>query len=141
MLDNMRKARQIVFHSFTIVFMLVMVWSCSLERKLAMEFTKSKVRRSALLIVPPLIYKSSLKTEILDSLKITDKTLFDSVLYANSSFIQHIDDELFIENYKVGFSKELNRFGFDVYLEDKTAEFMNVDSNAYLSVLSFLIFY
>lgn len=128
----MGRLRKAPFCFTSIIIILLIANACSLERELANEFIKTKSRRAALLIVPEIIFKTNLNTKILDSLKITDKSLFDSVLYAHSRYLQHINDSTFIYNYLMGFSKEFSKFGFDVYLESNTAEFMKVDSNAYL---------
>jgi len=69
---------------------------------------------------------------LLDSLGITDESLFDSVLYANSDLLQYVDDSLFISNYIYGFKKELAVFGMRVYGEDQMGSFLENDSNAML---------
>ena len=114
------------------LFVGLAVSSCNPERKLANSFIKSESTRSALLIAPQFIFKENLKREILDSLEITDETLFDSVLMANSQLLQFIDDSLFIANYMLGLYNELKQFGFLVYREEFTNEFMDIDSNAYI---------
>ncbi len=106
--------------------------SCSPERKLANEYVKNDTARSILLLKPAYIYKTSLKTYILDSLGITDKSLSDSVLLANSDILQYLDDSMFIANYVLGLKKELKKFNFTIYNEDNTADFMETDRNAYL---------
>ncbi len=128
-MGSFKKAR---FLFVSIIFILGITSSCSPERKLANAFTKTKSRRAALLIAPEIIFKTNLNTQILDSLKITDKSLFDSVLYAHSRYLQHLNDSTFINSYLMGFSAEFSKFGFDVYHESNTAGFMKVDSNAYM---------
>jgi len=83
-------------------------------------------------IAPQFIYKENLKKEILDSLEIKDESLFDSVLMANSQLLQFVDDSLFIANYMLGLYNELKQFGFLVYREEFTNEFMDIDSNAFI---------
>lgn len=104
----------------------------SQEKKLAKEFVKQNIQRSILLFQPSFIYKTSLKTDILDSLGIKDETLFDSVLMANSLILQYIDDSLFIANYMTGLKEELKKFHFAIYDEEHIADFMNIDSNSYV---------
>ena len=102
------------------------------EKKLAKAFVSENVKRSILLFQPSFIYKTSLKTDILDTLDITDETLFDSVLMAHSITLQYIDDSVFIANYMTGLKKELKQFGFAIYDEEHIADFMKIDSNGYV---------
>ena len=115
-----------------VVFLSVIagIVSCSTERQLAKHFTKPESRRNALLLTTDQVFKVSSRADILDSLEITDEALFDSVLYANSNFLQYIDDKKFIDNYMLGLEQELGKFGFNTFKEDQMAEFMEVDSNA-----------
>lgn len=124
----MGSSRHAIIWIVTILSVLAFAIACSPQRKLATEFTKDKTKRIALLFVPSGIYKTSLKTEILDSLGITDNSKNDSVLFANSEFLQFVNDSLFIANYKLGFERELSQFGFEVFDENEIATFMNIDS-------------
>ncbi len=114
------------------ILLMFILASCSTERKLATQFIKTGSHKSVLILAPDFIYKTSLKKDILDSLEITDETLFDSVLFANSLFLKEIDDSKFIDNYLLGLEKELKVFGLNVFREDRTADFMEVDSNAFI---------
>ena len=114
------------------IFSMILLTACSPERKLASEFVKTGSQKSVLLLSPDFIYKASLKKDILDSLNITDETLFDSVLIANSKFLNELDDEKFIDNYMLGLEKELKIFGLKVFVEERTADFFEVDSNAFI---------
>ena len=116
---------------FLVVFILVSS-ACSPERKLVKSFVYDQKKRSVLLIAPQYIYKTNLKKDILDLLGIKDERLFDSVLMANSVFLKDVHDSMFIANYLLGMDMELKRFGFQVYREIATTDFMENDSNAYL---------
>lgn len=121
---------------FFILIAATVLWSCSAERKLATEFAKTGIKRSVLLFVPDLVFKSNIKEGILDSLGIVDETRFDSVLLANSVVLKDINDSLLISNYILGMKREFKNFDFDVYTADQTAEFLEVDSNAYVVYLA-----
>jgi len=123
--------RLLVFITVLLLWMLVLPCRAQ-EKKLAKEFVKDNIRRSILLFQPSFIYKTSLKTDILDSLEIKDESLYDSVLMANSLILKHIDDSLFIANYMTGLKKEMKKFNFVIYDEEHIADFMNIDSNAYV---------
>lgn len=109
-----------------------LMMSCSSERKFATAFVDKNVSRSVLVFFPDFLFKTNQKTFLLDSLGITDETQFDSVLLANSKYVQHVNDSLFLANYVFGFTKELSVFGFSVYDEHNVAEFMEVDTNAFV---------
>lgn len=79
---------------------------------------------------PATLFKVNQKTYLLDSLGITDESLFDSVLFVNSDILQFVNDSLFISNYVYGFKKELAVFGVKVYSEDQIGSFLEIDSNA-----------
>jgi len=114
----------------------VLLFSCSPEKRLANSFVKTEVKRNILLLNTDVLYKTNQKKYILDSLEITDESLFDSVLYVNSDFIQYIDDEKFLDNYLLGLEKELKVFGFTVFKESQISDFMEVDSIAYVVYLA-----
>lgn len=109
-----------------------MFLSCSSERKFATAFVDTSVERSVLVFFPDFLFKTSQKTFLLDSLDITDETQFDSVLLVHSKYLQHIDDSLFLANYILGFEKELSAFGFSVFDENQVADFMEVDTHAFV---------
>lgn len=104
--------------------------SCSTERKLAIYYAKNASSINAVVLPPAFLFKVNQKTYLLDSLGITDESIFDSVLYANSTLLQYIDDSLLISNYIYGFKKELAVFGIKVYNENEMGSFLENDSNA-----------
>lgn len=120
-----------VFQFFLLIITSSVIFiSCSPERKLAVYYAKNAPSINALVLSPTYIYKLNQKTFMLDSLAITDSTLFDSVLMAHSDFLQFVDDSLFIENYINGYKRELAVFGINVFGEGQTASFLENDSNA-----------
>lgn len=132
----MVQIKKIVSGFLLFIFIGSLFFGCSPERKLANNFVNTDIKRSALLLFTDEVYKTSRKRDILDSLDITNEALFDSVLLANSDFLQHTNDSKFITNYILGFEKELKAFGFNIYKEDQMAEFMEVDSNAFVIYLA-----
>jgi hypothetical protein len=123
------------------IFFKILIWgislsilfvSCSTERKLAVYYAKNTSSINAIVLPPAYLFKVNQKTYLLDSLGITDESLFDSVLYANSTLLQYIDDSLFISNYIYGYKKELAVFGIKVFGEDQMGAFLESDSNSIL---------
>lgn len=109
-----------------------LLFSCSPERKLAINYTNNTASVNILVISPGFLYKINQKTYLLDSLGITNEALFDSVLLANSDLLRFVDDSLFISNYVYGFKKEMAIFGVKVYGENDADRFLETDSNAIL---------
>ncbi|HEY9115139.1 MAG TPA: hypothetical protein VIN10_10600 [Bacteroidales bacterium] len=115
-----------------IISSIVLFISCSTERKLAVYYAKNASSINALVLSPAFLYKVNQKTYLLDSLGITDESIFDSVLYANSDLLQYVNDSLFLSNYIYGLKKELAVFGIKVYGEKEMGSFLENDSNAVL---------
>ena len=118
---------------FVFILVFSLYTSCSVEERMAANFVSANNTRSVLVFPAEYIFKVNQKTEILDSLNITNETIFDSVLYAHSDFIQHLNDSLFLANYTLGYQKELMAVGFKVYDQDQTQAFLQIDSNAYVA--------
>ncbi|MDG1901950.1 MAG: hypothetical protein P8I80_06915 [Bacteroidales bacterium] len=96
-----------------------------------MDFASNSSSKNIMVISPDYIFKTSLKTYLLDSLKIDNSLNTDSVLLANSRYLSNLDDSLFLANYILGFSKSLSAFGFNVYDQDQSGLFLALDSNTY----------
>lgn len=105
--------------------------SCSPEKKLAMEFVTQANTKNILVLTPDYLYKTNLKTYLMDSLGIADNESKDSLLLLHSKFLYELNDSLFLANYVLGYTKELRRFGIRVFEQDETEQFLGVDSNSY----------
>ncbi|MCF6341671.1 MAG: hypothetical protein L3J31_02550 [Bacteroidales bacterium] len=116
----------------TVMFIAALLFSCSTERKFATAFVDNSRQRAALVFFPDFIFKTNQKTFILDSLGITDESLFDSALLDHSKYLKQLNDSLFMANYIFGFTKELSSFGFTVFREGQLVDFMEVDTNAFV---------
>lgn len=115
-----------------ISFLGLIVFSCSPERKLVKSFVYSSSPKSVLLIEPQHIYKINLKPQVFDTLKMKDSIYIDTLLNASAQLVDLLDDSLFIANYILGIEQELIKFGFKVFRDKNTTEFMEIDSNAYI---------
>jgi hypothetical protein len=123
-------------HFKNIVLFIVLIAfsaSCNVEKNLASKYVSANNTRSILVFPADFVFKVNQRKEILDSLNITDESQFDSVLYANSVYLQHLNDSLFLANYTLGYKKELKALGFQVYDQDQTQAFLQLDSNAYVA--------
>ena len=122
------------FRITTILAIIMLPWlfSCSAERRIAMEYIKNDSIREALVIPPDYLFKTSLKAfEYEDADTLSDDEL-DSALYASSLFLQFIDDSVFIESYYMSYCSELTRLGFRIYEEDSLHTFLSGKTGAYI---------
>ncbi len=110
---------------------VLVIVSCSAERKVATSFVSNTHGSSILVIVPDFIYKANLKTYLMDSLGIKDDDKKDSLLLVHSKYLYTLDDSLFLANYTLGYYKGLQSYGFNVFLSDETEQFFQKDSNLY----------
>lgn len=123
-------------HLFVILFLSAFIFSCSLERKIAKSYVKKNDKQSVLLFFPTALFKTNLKTYLViptDSLQFLDE---DSVLNANSLFLQFINDSVFLAKCKQSMIKEFSNYGIKVYEYDQMDEFMNLDDSSYVITLA-----
>ena len=120
-------------NAFIVLVTLITAMSCSVEERMAANFVMANNTRSILVFPAEFIFKVNQKKEILDSLKITDESKFDSVLYVHSDYLQHLNDSLFLANYTLGYKQEMTALGFRVYDQNETQAFLEVDTNAYVA--------
>jgi len=106
--------------------------SCSIEKKFAREYIKNDSTRTVLLMQHDYIYKKSLKEWEIDSADKLDEWTLDSLLWANSMFLQFIDDSLFLHYYVSNYIGELENHGFKIYREDSLMSFLSGKNNAFI---------
>lgn len=128
--DNMKQLHGSI-KTFCIAILIVAAVSCSLEKKLAIEFASSAKTKNILVLAPGHLFKTNLKTYIMDSLGIADDESKDSLLLLHSEYLSDLNDSLFIANYMFGYTNALGKFGFRVFGQDRTEQFLRNDSNSY----------
>ncbi len=125
----MQKQLKILVCVTTIILIGV---SCSPQKKFASEFVSKSSKIKVMVLSPEIVYKNNLNTKIVDSLKITDEVIRDSLLWEQSVFFSHINDSLFIANYVLGYKTELAKYGIKIFDQESADSFFSEDSNAYL---------
>lgn len=110
---------------------MVFLSSCSIERKLAEQFVLKKDSISVLLLPPDFIFKTNLKTWLIDDYEQLSAEDQDRLLYDSSKFLQFIDDTIFLGRYFDAIQSSLRKYGVQVYRQNEIIEFMNVKSTAY----------
>lgn len=102
--------------------------SCGMERKLAMQFVEAKAKETHVMLVPPdLLYLFNLK-----ALPIGAHNNPDSISYFTSKYVQYVSDSVFLENYFKGFMDKTEEYGLQMYFPDRINEFLEVKTEAYV---------
>lgn len=83
-----------------------------------------------MVLQPDKLFKINQKVYLLDSLGPVEEERKAEVLLNNSLYLKHLNDSLFTANYLLGYTKELTKFGFQVFTENQMQAFMNIDTNA-----------
>ena len=123
------------FRLFNYIFFILItaiIVSCNIERKIAKNYVKNKVKSPVLLFFPSEIIKSNLKTELILS---NDSSAFldqDSIIKANDLYLQYIDDSIFINMLKKSMIDELKLYGITVYLPEQIDELIARPDTAYV---------
>ena len=115
-----------------LALLLIILFSCTAERKFAREFIRNDSTRNVLVMPPELIYKTSLKAYEIKDAGNLDPYVLDSLLYENSLFLKYIWDTVFIEDYYNTYCEELENLGYTVYSEDSLISFLSGKPNAYI---------
>lgn len=116
----------------SLVMLLILFSSCSIERKIAKEYIANDSTRSVLLIPPDYLFKTSLKEYEIDSAKDLDNITLDSLLWEKSLFLKHIDDSVFMDHYLGNYVSEMMALGFKVFEEDSLLSFLSGDKNSFI---------
>jgi len=125
------KQMNILFKILTIAVLIISALSCSPEKKLATEFVYKANTKNILVLTPDYLFKSNIKTYLMDSLNIADDENKDSLLLLHSDFLNDLNDSLFLANYILGYTKSLGHYGFNVFVQNQTEQFLVKDSNIY----------
>ncbi len=113
-------------------FLSTVLVSCSIEKKIAKSYIEKNKVQSVLLLFPTELALSNLNTYGYidrDSLFILKD---DSIAFVKSSFIQYIEDSLFIDKCKKNFIEEIEAYGFKVYEREQINEFNSLKDSSYV---------
>jgi hypothetical protein len=115
---------------------LVLMASCSMEKKLGQTFVKSPPEIDLQLFTPDLLFKFNHKGEEIEGFKDLSDSQQDSALYVNSTFLQFIDDSIYLEHYMNSFIDELRSLGFNVFLDHSVDSFLQGKPQSYIVNIS-----
>jgi len=108
---------------------IVIISSCSVQRRLAKEFVAWENKGAVLLFVPDFIYKTNLKEY--DSLKTVGLSEYqvDSLLFVKSDFLREVSDSALLTSFITNYITGMKRLGYNMYTQDYIDLFM-ADSTA-----------
>lgn len=119
--------------SFLLLILIgILLVSCSLERKIASNYVRKVDKKSIMLFFPDYIQKTNLKTDSIPNADSLDAFTLDSILYAQSIYLQYVDDSLLLSRCKESLIKELILYGFNVYEIDRMDEFIALNDSSYV---------
>jgi len=105
--------------------------SCSVEKKLAMEFLQTRDSISLYLIRPEFVFKTNLKSWQIEDFEQMTVSELDSALFTNSLFLKEIDDTLLLNRFFGSFSSTLLRLNLQPYEQENLHGFLSSEKTSY----------
>jgi hypothetical protein len=118
------------------LLLLLIFPSCTMEKKLGKEFLAQAPQISIELLTTGNIYKFNHKGEKIPGFDSLSGPQQDSALYADSRFIQFVDDSTFLDKYINSFIDELRGIGFRVFLDGNVDTILQREPQAYVVNMS-----
>jgi hypothetical protein len=115
---------------------VVLMTSCSIEKKLAQNFVKTPPEIDLQLFTPDILFKFNHKGEEIEGFKALSEDQQDSALYFNSKFVQFVEDSIYLEKYMNSFIEELRALGFNVFLDHSVDSFLQRQPQSYIVNIS-----
>ncbi len=114
---------------------LLILTSCSTERRIANKYLKNNKPGNVLLLAPDLVYKNSYKvpSEIKD-FETLPQEVKDSITFFNSDLVQFVDDSAYSEVFMKSLERGLDYFGYDVFQDELDEEFFNTQNEPSLII-------
>ena len=115
---------------------VVLMTSCSMEKKLAQTFINTKPEIDLQLFTPDILFKYNHKGEEIEGFKVLTDDQQDSALFVNSKFMQFVDDSIYLEKYMNSFIDELRALGFKIFLDSSVDSFLQGQPQSYIVNIS-----
>lgn len=114
------------------VLLQFLLCSCTLEKELADNFIKKLPEIDVQLFSPDMVYKYNHKGEAIRGFDSLSSIQGDSALFADSKYIQFINDSIFLDRYVNSFIDELRMLGFKVFIESSIDSVLLSKPQAYM---------
>lgn len=102
--------------------------ACTIESRIAKEYLLRNDSVAIMFFRPSYLYLTSLKEYEIENKDELDEYELDSTLYANSLFLQHIDEQEFLDKYCNSLLDELRKLDFKVFTGDQLDTFLTLES-------------
>lgn len=89
-----------------------------------------------MLLYPEFIFKKNNNTQNISGFAKLTRDQQDSALYYNSKFLQYVNDSVFLSVFINSLKRELQEYGFRVYLEKDLDTFLTLKDTAYVFSLA-----
>jgi hypothetical protein len=111
-----------------VIFAVTFLSSCTMERKLAMQFVDGEAKGYPVMLVPPdILYFFNEKAP-----PFGNYTNVDSALFYSSKYLQYTSDSAFLEKYFDSFISHAKKNGLSVYLPTDLQDFIETDRASYI---------
>ena len=122
--------------AFYCSLLVVLLASCTMEKKLAQTFVKTPPEINIQLFTPDILFKFNHKGEEIEGFNALTDAQQDSALYASSKFMQYVNDSIYLERYLNNFINELRALGFNVFLDNSVDSFLQRQPQSYVVNIS-----
>ncbi len=132
---NFTKLILLVHKYYLFIFFVItsfLLFSCSIERKIAKQYIELNKPGSMLILIPDYVYKNSLKQFEIENADSLNEWTLDSTLFANSLYIQNISDSIILEKYIDNLIIGLKQYGFKIFTESQTDTFMLISPPSFI---------
>ncbi len=106
--------------------------SCSVEKKIAMEYIAEKQPKKMLILEPEFCYMINTNPYQIQNLESYPQNKKDSLLYAKSKYLRYMDESLIRIQYLDSLFIHLQDLGFVIYNIDSLLPFLEMNEERYL---------
>ncbi|PKP52448.1 MAG: hypothetical protein CVT92_08770 [Bacteroidetes bacterium HGW-Bacteroidetes-1] len=128
----MKRINSLKLFLFSALFVVAVFSSCSVERKLARQFTTHADQVSLMVLMPPQVFVINEKSPDSNNSFLFSDALSDTSLLSNTLILKNLSDELVLGSFKKAYISELGSYGFKVFEENEMDTFTTMESEAYL---------
>jgi hypothetical protein len=115
--------------------LLLMLSSCSTERRLAREYLKNHKGEGIMLSPADFLYKENLGA-LMDTVTFPTPDQQDSVAFYSSIYVQYISDSILLTRFTNGLIDELSAYGYQLILDQAADKFLAMNKPAWIVQLA-----
>ncbi len=115
-----------------LIFFIVFLMSCTAEIRIANNLQRNKKNINILCRFPDYFYLTNSKIPIPENLPANKEMDFYDSAYRQSDFLQYIDDQKFLQEFKRNLGKYFTSFGVNYYPVDSINQFLRAKGTSYV---------